>query len=140
MNVISGTKIVSTCLENDVAPVPPAGETLRGRCAHAHRPCQDTGCRVITPGAPVPPSVPKEFVVRLGNGWGASLHDLANGLAEWELWAEAAVEIMLTWLTFVEVELKGFDDLLEQLRLLRGALVTAGIEAVGTVRPNNPDW
>ena len=47
--------------------------------------------------------------------------------------------MFLTWLEFVEVELKGFEDLLEQLRLLRGALVTAGIEAVGTVRDNGMD-
>ena len=48
--------------------------------------------------------------------------------------------MMLTWCEFVEIELKGFDDLLEQLHLLRGALVTAGIEAVGTIRPNGPRW
>ena len=30
---------------------------------------------------PVPPSVPGEFTVRLGEGWGGSLHDLADGLA-----------------------------------------------------------
>ena len=88
---------------------------------------------------PVPSAVPGEFVVKLGAGWGGSLHDLADGLAEFELGAEAAVKMMLSWLTFVEIELKGFDDLLEQLRLLRGALVTAGIEAVGTIRPLNMD-
>jgi len=89
---------------------------------------------------PVPPAVPGEFLVRLGQGWGSSLHDLADGLSEWELGAEAAVGMMLTWMTFIEIELKGFDDLLEQLHLLRGALVTAGIEAVGTVRDNGADW
>ena len=88
---------------------------------------------------PVPPTVPGEFLVMLGAGWGGSLHDLADGLAEFELGAEAAVAMFLTWIEFVEIELKGFDDLLEQLRLLRGALVTAGIEAVGTVRPNGPE-
>jgi len=108
MNEAVGTNNVSTCLENEIAPVP------------------------LT--------VPGEFVVRLGEEWGGSLHDLVNGLAEWELGAEAAVGMMLSWMTFVEVELKGFDDLLEQLHLLRGALVTAGIEAVGTVRDNSTDW
>jgi len=88
---------------------------------------------------PVPQVVPGGFVVKLGQGWGGSLHDLANGLAEWELGAEAVIGMFLTWCEFVEIELKGFDDLLEQLRLLRGALVTAGIEAVGTVRPNTMD-
>ena len=89
---------------------------------------------------PVPLTVPGEFVIRLGEGWGGTLHDLADGLAEFELGAEAAVTMLLTWLQFVEVELRGFDDLLEELHLLRGALVTAGIEAVGTIRPNKPDW
>ncbi len=89
---------------------------------------------------PVPLPVPGEFEVRLGEGWGGSLHDLADGLAKFELGAEAAVGMLLTWCEFVEIELKGFDDLLEQLRLLRGALVTAGIEAVGTMRPNGPEW
>ena len=89
---------------------------------------------------PVPPAVPGEFLVRLGQGWGGSLHDLADGLAEFELGSEAAVRMFLTWLQFVEVELKGFDDLLEQLHLLRGALVTAGIEATRTVRENGTDW
>jgi len=89
---------------------------------------------------PVPSAVPEEFLVRLGQGWGGSLHELANGLAECELGAEAAVTMLLTWLQFVEIELKGFDDLLEQLHLLRGALVTAGIEAVGTIRDNSADW
>jgi hypothetical protein len=89
---------------------------------------------------PVPPAVPGEFEVRLGEGWGGSLHELADGLAEFELGAEAAVGMFLSWLQFVEVELKGFDDLLEQLYLFRGALVTAGIEAVGTIRGNSTDW
>ena len=108
MNESIGTTYVSTCLENETAPVPPV--------------------------------IPGEFVVRLGEGWGGGLHDLANGLAEWELGAEAAVEMMLTWCEFVEIELKGFDDLLEQLHLLRGALVTAGIEAARIVHGNGTDW
>ena len=100
------------------------------------------GARVRADRASVPAPfvVPGEFLVILGRGWGGSLHDLADGLAEFELGAEAAVAMMLTWCQFVEIELKGFDDLLEQLRLLRGALVTAGIEAVGTMRDNSTDW
>ena len=78
--------------------------------------------------------------MRLGEGWSGSLHDLADEMESFELGAEAAVAMMLTWLTFVEIELKGFDDLIEQLRLLRGALVTAGIEAVGTIRDDSTDW
>ena len=139
MNNAVGTRNVSACHENNVVPVPP-GETLRGRCAHAHRPCHDKGCGTVTPGLPLPPTVPGEFVVHLGEDWGGSLHDLADGLAEFELGAEAAVTTLLTWLEFVEVELKGFDDLLEQLHLLRGALVTAGIEAARIVHGNGTDW
>ena len=90
--------------------------------------------------APKPSVIPGEFIVRLGEGWGGSLHDLADVLAEYELGAEAAVTMLLTWLQFVEIELEGFDDLLEQLHLLRGALVTAGIEAVGMIRDNGTDW
>ena len=82
----------------------------------------------------------REPVVRPGHGWDESLTDLADGLTEWELGAEDAVSVLLTWLQFVEVELKGFDDPLEQLHLLRGALVTAGIKAVGTIRENGTDW
>ncbi len=33
--------------------------------------------------APVPPTVPGEFVVRLGEGWGYELHELADGMAVW---------------------------------------------------------
>ena len=90
--------------------------------------------------SPMPSVIPGEFMVRLGAGWGGSLHDLADGLAEWELGTEGAVAVLLTWLEFVEVEIEGFDDLLEQLRLLRGALVTAGIEAAETIRGNSTDW
>jgi len=89
---------------------------------------------------PVPMVIPGEFEIRLGAGWGGSLHDLANGLAEFELGAGAAVAMMLTWCEFVEVELEGFEDLLEQLHLLRGALVTAGIEATEVVRDNYPKY
>ena len=71
MNEVVGTKSVSMPVD-DVAPVPP-GETLRGRCALAHRPCQDRGCGKVTPGAPVPPTVPGEFTVRLGEGGGGLL-------------------------------------------------------------------
>jgi len=89
---------------------------------------------------PVPLAVPGEFLVKLGQGWGGSMHDLADGLAGFELGAEAAVGMFLSWLQFVEIELKGFEDLLEQLHLLRGALVTAGIEAARIVHGNGTDW
>ena len=98
------------------------------------------GASVVASSHPNPSPVPGEFEVKLGVGWGGSLHDLADGLAGFELGARAAVSMMLSWCEFVEIELEGFEDLLEQLRLLRGALVTAGIEAVGTMRDNSTDW
>jgi hypothetical protein len=78
---------------------------------------------------PVPASVPGEFTVRLGEGWGGSLHDLADGLNEWELGAEAAVGLLLSWLEWVEVEVGRFPDLMDSLHLLRGAVMTAGAAA-----------
>jgi hypothetical protein len=80
---------------------------------------------------PVPAKAPGEFTVRLGEGWGGSLHDLADGLSEWELGAEAAVGLLLTWLEWVEVEVGRFPDLVERVRLLRGAVMTAGSAVLG---------
>ncbi len=84
--------------------------------------------------APVPPAVPGEFVVRLGAGWGGSLHDLANGLAVWGQEPEDAVGVLLSCFEFVEIEAGGVEecrDLLEGLGLLRGAVMAADIEAMG---------
>jgi hypothetical protein len=81
--------------------------------------------------SPVPACVPGEFTVRLGEGWGGSLHDLADGLSEWELGAEAAVGLLLTWLEWVEVEVGRFPDLVDSLHLLRGAVMTAGSSVLG---------
>jgi hypothetical protein len=78
---------------------------------------------------PVPPAVPDEFAVRLGEGWGGSLHDLANGLINFELGMEAAVVNLLSWIRFVEYEIEGIEEcqrLHENLRMLRGAVMTAG--------------
>ena len=75
----------------------------------------------------MPPSVPGEFVVRLGEGWGGSLHDLAGELAGWELDPRVAVALLLTWLEWVEV--RGFDD--AELCRLRGAVMVACAAAVG---------
>ena len=79
---------------------------------------------------PVPACVPGEFVVRLGEGWGGSLHDLAGGLSGCGLGAGRAVGMMLTWLEFVEAEVGASEDLVESLRLLRGAVMTAGSAAM----------
>jgi len=109
--------------EEDVGTGAPDGETLRGRCAYAHRPCCDTGKGGITTGSPVPPAVPGEFVVRLGVG--RLPHDHADGLAE----LGAAAPVLLSWLEFVRAEVEGVvgcRDLVEGLRVLRGAVMAAG--------------
>jgi hypothetical protein len=83
--------------------------------------------------APVPPAVPGEFVVVLGSAMSAeTLRGLAEGMARLG-GAEAAAAGLLGWLEFVELEVRGldgFDDLVEGLRVLRGAVMVAGA-AVG---------
>ncbi len=86
---------------------------------------------------PVPPTVPGEFLVHLGQGWGGSLHTLADGLAVWMDGPEVAVGVLLGCLEFIQIEIEGVvecRDLLEGLELLRGAVMTAGIEAAGVGR------
>ena len=86
---------------------------------------------------PVPPTVPGEFLVRLGAGWGGPLHELADGLAVWKDGPEAAARVLLSSFEFVRVEAEGVEecrDLLEGLELLRGAVMATGIEAAGVGR------
>ena len=45
--------------------------------------------------------------------------------------AEAATAGLLSWLEWVEVELQGFDDLVEDLRRLRGAVMSVAASMVG---------
>ena len=80
---------------------------------------------------PVPAVAPEDFDVRIGEGWGGSLHDLAGGLAEWRPGAGAAVELLLTWIEWVEVETRAFPDVMERRRLLRGAVMVAGSAVLG---------
>ncbi len=86
---------------------------------------------------PVPPTVPGEFLVHLGEGWGRELHDLANGLAVWRDGPAAATRVLLSCLEYIRIEVEGVDecrDLLRGLELIRGAIITAGIEAAGVGR------
>ena len=72
-------------------------------------------------GGPIPPTVPGEFVVELGAVVSAEpLEGLEEGLTD------LGPAVVLSWLEWVEVELRGFDDLLEHLRLLRGAVMRGG--------------
>ena len=87
----------------------------------------------------MPLAVPGEFVVRLGVDRDGSLHDLADGLAEFG----AAAAMLLSCLEFVELEVEGVEecrDLVGGLRLLRGAVMTAGIEATGVGRGGSVGW
>ena len=96
MNNAIGTRNVSECLDDDITPVPPA--------------------------------VPGEFMVHLGADWGGSLHNLADEMGSFELGAEATAAGLLSWIESVEFEvrgLEGFDDLVERLRQLRGAVMMA---------------
>jgi len=78
---------------------------------------------------PVPAVAPGDFDVRIGEGWGGSLHDLTGELAEWGHGPGAAVELLLTWCEWVEVG--AFPDLMERMRLLRGAVMVAGSAVLG---------
>jgi hypothetical protein len=103
-------------------------ETLRGRCAPAHLPCQD---RVVDNVTPVPALVPGDFTVRLGDvmpGW--VMEGLEAEFGKYEGITEA-VSGFLSWMHWVEMEAQGYDDLLEGLARLKGALMAAATPAVG---------
>jgi len=115
--------------EEDVGTGATDEETLRGRCAYAHRPCCDTGKGGVTSGSPVPPAVPGEFVVRLGEGCDGPLLKLVKEMDGHGLGAGAAATMLLSWLEFVRAEVEGVEecrDLVEGLRRLRGAVMAAG--------------
>ena len=103
-------------------------EMLRGRCAPAHLPCCDSGVDDVTP---VPTLVPGDFTVRLGDvmpGW------VMEGLeAEFGKYGGVteAVSGFLSCMQWVEVEVRGYDDLLEGLSRLKGALMAVGAAVNG---------
>jgi hypothetical protein len=75
--------------------------------------------------------------VRIGEGWGGTLHDLANGLKVWERGPAAAAGVLLSWCEFVVYEVKGREEgrgTMRRMEMLRGAVMAAGIEASGTGR------
>jgi hypothetical protein len=71
--------------------------------------------RLDDDGMPVPVSVPEDFVVHLGRD------DVPDSL-DWVM-----AELLLTWIEWVEIEIRGFPGLLERLRLLRGAVMVAAV-------------
>jgi len=79
----------------------------------------------------VPATVPGDFTVRLG--------DVLLGQTYREMVEEfgrlggpaAAARGFLTLLEFVEVEAQGFPEMLEELRLLKGAVMAVAAPVVG---------
>ena len=69
--------------------------------------------------------------MRLGERCGGSLHDLVDEMRSGELGAEAAAAVLLSIIEWVEVEVQGFDDLIEGLQRLHGAVMTAGAAGQG---------
>ena len=82
----------------------------------------------MTTGAPVPASVPGEFVVVMGAVVSAAtLRGLEEGMA-----GQGGPSGLLSLLEWVEVEVQGFDDgLVEGLRLLRGAVMSVAAAVAG---------
>ena len=82
-------------------------------------------------GAPVPPAVPGDFTVLMGAIMaGETLRGLEEEMAALG-GAEAAAAGLLSWLEWVELEVQGFDDLVEDLRLLRGAVMAVAAALAG---------
>ena len=82
----------------------------------------------VTPGAPVPASVPGDFTVVMGAVLsGAMLQGLEEGRA-----GQGGPSGLLSLLEWVEVEVRGFDDgLVEGLHLLRGAVMSVAAAVAG---------
>jgi hypothetical protein len=76
---------------------------------------------------PVPAVAPEGFEVRLWEGFGGSIHELADAM---EVFGPSeAARVLLSCIGFVEEGLRGrrgTEGLLGRLRLLRGAVVAGG--------------
>ena len=102
--------------------------TLRLSRTHVRPRCKDNGEVEVTPGAPVPASVPGEFVVVMGAVVsGATLRGLEEGMA-----GQGGPAGLLSLLEWVEIEVRGFDDdLVEGLHLIRGAVMSVAAAVAG---------
>ena len=81
---------------------------------------------------PVPWSVPENFIVMIGDvmpGW--VMDGMDEAFAKFVDPAEA-VSGFLSAIQWVEVEMRGFPDLLEGLSRLKGALMAVGASTIGT--------
>ena len=102
-------------------------QTLRGRCAHAHRPCKDSGDVV---SRALPPTPPGDFTVVIGAVLaGRPMERLRAEMAALGGFEEAVSLLLFEW---VEVEVWGFPDLVEELMRLRGQVMALGSAMVGT--------
>jgi hypothetical protein len=76
---------------------------------------------------PVPAVAPDGFEVRRWEGFGGSIHELADAM---EIWGPSeAARVLLSCIGFVEgrvAGMEGAEGLRERLRLLRGAVVAGG--------------
>ena len=82
----------------------------------------------MTTGAPVPASVPGEFIVVMGAVLsGETFHGLEEGMA-----GPNGPSGLLSWLEWVELEVEGFDDdLVGGLHLIRGAVMSVAAAVAG---------
>ncbi len=110
-DVAAGGGRVNEAVETLVA----SDETLRlGRTPVRPR-CQDRQGVEGTSCEPVPAAVPGEFVVYLGTD--EVPEALEAGMAE----------LLLTWIEWVEVEMRGIDHFVEELHRLRGVVMVAAV-------------
>ena len=102
--------------------------TLRLSRTRVRPRCCDNGVGKVNTGAPVPPSVPGEFVVVMGAVVsGETFHGLEEGMA-----GQGGPSGLLSLLEWVEVEVEGFDDdLVEELHLIRGAVMSVAAAVAG---------
>jgi hypothetical protein len=104
---------------------------LRGRRARAHLPCQDRVVVKETSGAPVPVPVPGDFAVRLGDVMPAYvLEELEEELDAFG-GVVGGVSGFLSWMHWVEDEVRGLPDVLEGLARLKGAVMGVGAALEG---------
>ena len=102
--------------------------TLRLSRTHVRPRCCDNGDVEVTPGTPVPASVPGDFTVVMGAVLsGATFEGLEEGMA-----GPGGPSGLLSLLEWVEVEVQGFDDdLVEGLHLIRGAVMSVAAAVAG---------
>ena len=105
-------------------------ETLRlGRTPVRPR-CHDRVEGEAGAGAPVPANVPGDFTVLIGAIMaGETLRGLEEEMAALG-GAEVAAAGLLSWLEWVELEVQGLDELVEDLRRLRGAVMSVAASMV----------